>query len=151
MIIKYNDKLNTSIKYEPLIFHFWIIDNSLTLKVESQDDRLRGVDSIAMIKFKNEDKWQSIDISSASCCEIAYHDFYILGDKMYDNDVYSFNFKDIKELLNYVHTIVTIFDNINIFDTTIYVHEINTATNTIDTKIYGKTVSANAKKSCKFN
>lgn len=142
MIIKYNDKLDTSIKYKPLIFHLWLIENSLILKIETQDDELRGYCPIATIQLDGI----TMDVGSLSCCEIAYRDFYILGDKQYDNDVFSFNFNDKEELLTYVETIVNIFDNINIFDTTIYVHEINVETNAINTKIYEKTGSTNIAK-----
>ena len=86
MIIEYNNKLDTSIKYEPLIFHLFVIDNSLTLKIESQDNRLREK-HIAVVRYQKDDnKYNQIDISSVSCCEIAYHDFYLLGEEKYDND-----------------------------------------------------------------
>ena len=40
--------------------------------------------------------------------------------------VYSFNFKDTKEVLTYIKDLLEIFKNINIFDTLIYIHNVNT-------------------------
>ena len=136
MIIEYTKTFDTTIKYEPLIFHLWIINNSITLKIEKQDDRLRSVGEICYIQTDNQ--FQKMYLATYSCCEIAYHEFYLLGEKKYDNDLFSFNFKSSDEAKEYVTMIVNIFDNINIFDTTIYVHIIDIEKNIINTKIYGK-------------
>ena len=136
MIIEYTKTFDTTIKYDPLIFHLWIMNNSVTLKIEKQDDRLRSVGEICYVETDNE--FKKMYIATYNCCEIATHEFYLLGKKKYDNDLFSFNFKSSDEAKEYVTMIVDIFDNINIFDTTIYIHTIDIEKDIINTKTYGK-------------
>jgi hypothetical protein len=124
MIIKYDENIDTSIKYEPLKLHFWKIGNVLCMKILEQGDRLRVNNTIAEVSYDNDNLF--FEIRSAFAPELAKTMLYIKGDPVYDDDITSYNFTSEKELQKYMGHIKEIFENINIFDTKINITEINT-------------------------
>lgn len=124
MIITYNKNIDTSIKYDPLKIHFWVIGNVLCMKIIEQDERLRQKNTIIDVKYDSGHAF--FEINSVFSPEIAKNMIYIKGDAIYDEEIASYSFHAPSEVKKYLEDIKQIFENINIFDTEITIEEINT-------------------------
>lgn len=132
MIIKYNEKLDTSIKYSPLEIQFIMINNVLMMKINKQDDRLKINDDLFCVSISDGDYFY---ISSGLYPEISGTMLYIDGSQtLHTNALSSCEFNTIVNVENYIKKIKTIFENVNIFDTTILVTTIDLNNNIIETK-----------------
>lgn len=132
MIIKYNEKLDTTIKYSPLEIHFIEANNILMMKINKQDDRLKINDDLFHVSISMGDNFY---ISSALYPEISGTMLYINGSQTLHSDyLVTCEFTTIVHLKEYINKIKNIFKNVNIFDTTILVTTIDLKNNIIETK-----------------
>lgn len=131
MLIKYNENLDTTIKYKPLEIHFIEINNVLMMKINKQDDRLKINDDLFYAYISEGNKFY---ISSALFPEISGTMLYIDGSKTLHSDaLVSCEFTTIANLKEYINRIKDIFKNVNIFDTTIFVTTVDLKNNMIET------------------
>ena len=132
MIIKYNEKLDTTIKYSPLEIHFIETNNVLMMRINKQDDRLKINNDLFEAYIEPGDKFY---VSSAYYPEISGNMLYINGSETLRADyLVTCEFTTIVHLKEYINKIKNIFKNINIFDTTILVTTIDLKNNIIETK-----------------
>lgn len=131
MLIKYNENLDTTIKYSPLEIHFIEANNVLMMKINKQDDRLKINDDLFHVSTSMGDNFY---ISSALYPEISGTMLYINGSQTLHSDcLVACEFTTIVHLKEYINKIKDIFKNVNIFDTTILVTTIDLKNNMIET------------------
>lgn len=131
MVIKYNEKLDTTIKYKPLEIHFIKINNIIMMKINKQDDRLKINDDLFYAYISEGNKFY---ISSGLYPEISSIMLYIEGSQtLHSNALTSCEFNTCADVEEYIDKVKTIFKNVNIFDTTIFVTTVDLRNNIITT------------------
>ena len=132
MVIKYNEDLDTTIKYKPLEIHFIKINNIIMMKINKQDDRLKINDDLFYAYISDGNKFY---ISSGLYPEISSIMLYIEGSQtLHSNALTSCEFNTCADVEEYIDKVKTIFENVNIFDTSIIVTTVDLKNNIVETK-----------------
>lgn len=123
MEITYNENINKEMNYSPLKLHFWIMDNTVVMKVLDQDPRLCIEDT--WFKVNNDIIFGSIDY-----IELNESSIYFRGiDIDLDNSTTSITFKNELMAKKYVKFIKDVFDQIDFMKTEILVDLLDTTQN----------------------
>jgi hypothetical protein len=124
MEITYNEKINKTLDYySPLKLHFWIMDNTVIMKVLDQDPRLCIEDTW----FKVND---DIIFGSIDYIELNESSIYFRGiDINLDDSTTAITFKNELMAKKYVKFIKDVFDKIDFMKTEILVDLLDTEQN----------------------
>ena len=125
--ITYNEKLNKELDYSPLKLHFWVIDNTVVMKVLEQDSRLCIEDFWFNVEAADEDNSVKIKFSSCNYPELDSYRIYFRGlDSENNNITTSIILKDNEQAQKYVEVIQEVFKNVNFMKSEIIVDIIDT-------------------------
>ena len=125
--ITYNEKLNKELDYSPLKLHFWVIDNTVVMKVLEQDSRLCIDDFWFNVEVADEDN--AVEIKFLSCIypELDSYHIYFRGiDSENNNVTTSIVLTDNEQAQKYVEVIQEVFENIDFMKSEIFVDIIDT-------------------------
>jgi len=125
--ITYNEKLNKELDYSPLKLHFWIIDNTVVMKVLEQDSRLCIEDFWFNVEVADEDNAVKIKFSSYRYPELDSYRIYFRGlDSENNNLTTSIVLIDNEQAQKYVEVIQEVLKNVNFMKSEIIVDIIDT-------------------------
>lgn len=137
--ITYNEKLNKELDYSPLKLHFWVIDNTVVMKVLEQDSRLCIEDFWFNADVYDGYKWVSIKFLSYNypgltsfICGVCFPELdsyriYFRGlDSENNNLTTSIVLTDNEQAQKYVEVIQEVFKNVNFMKSEIIVDIIDT-------------------------
>lgn len=125
--ITYNEKLNKELNYSPLKLHFWVIDNTVVMKVLEQDSRLCIDDFWFDVEVADEDN--AVEIKFLSCIypELDSYRIYFRGlDSENNNLTTSIVLTDNEQAKKYVEVIQEVFKNVDFINSEIIVDVIDT-------------------------